>query len=189
MGNYVEGQGIACGPELQAAAQYYNGTIYASTISNSGAEFYRVNPITKAATKLPAANGLWVADMTDVGYLGYNMLGVFGPYVLPINVTTGAISTGYYWSTEEVGGNSLVAITYYGSTTANIQGLGVCGVDFFVMLDTEGNMYQMAFTAVNGGIYQLLSDESAFMGNIGYSTNDREHMNSLIWVRDENDDE
>ena len=167
--------------QFTSAARDYDGTLYAVTLDNENFEstLYTIDEENGyAATEIGdvALNGqifsvhdLAEAPASDV------LVGVYGPYVLIIDKSSGAI-VGAVSGSGIVEGD-LIGITYlYSDTTP--YGLA----DFFLVLDNKGKLYAQAILQEDGEYYNLMKFPG--FGEAGAETS-MAYWNSLYYYYDE----
>ncbi|MBQ7491369.1 MAG: Ig-like domain-containing protein [Clostridia bacterium] len=163
----------------------YNGTgnnekLYgASFDSESGAStLYTVNTKTFELTAVGDESEIGFMDLAGSASLGENVLmGVYGPYVLLIDTTTGQY-TGVFDYSNATGGASLVGIAYMGPMLNTYYNQNI---DVYAFIDTNGVLYQDAYILMNGSIYNF-SDPAEMepMLNTDFTT-DTDHFQSLYF--------
>ena len=167
--------------QFTSAARDYDGTLYAVTLDNENFEstLYTIDEENGyAATEIGdvALNGqifsvhdLAEAPASDV------LVGVYGPYVLIIDKSSGAI-VGAVSGSGIVEGD-LIGITYlYSDSTP--YGLA----DFFLVLDNKGKLYAQAILQEDGEYYNLMKFPG--FGEAGAETS-MAYWNSLYYYYDE----
>ena len=129
-------------PRLTSMAYDEEGTLYGLTLSkfNGTETLYTVDPETWELTEVGAA-ALTYADICQAPSLGDNhLLGVYGPYAVIINKTTGAYE-GVFNLSEYTGGKYLVGIAYEEQYDHPTYG----NTDWVFLLDEAGNVYETGF--------------------------------------------
>lgn len=166
-----------CGVQFDSAAMAADGKIYAAAMNDdaSDADFYRLDDKLEA-TKIGNLNaGVGVTDFADAPNLTDCLIGVYGPYVLFIDKTTGK-ADGFEWSS----GNSLVGIAYAGSMLNTYYNKML---DMYYLVDNSGAVYLEAFMEKdNGSIAYFLGQEKGLLGSTGYTAND--FYSSLLYAKD-----
>ena len=139
-----------------------NGQLYASTLDTATgiSELYAVDPETFAMTKIGPSSIAYM-DMAYVPSMGYG-LAVYFNYIVLVDLETGDYAGAWDWT----GGvaSDLVGITYYGSQyNSNYN----ANMDFFLVLDSEGNVYQEAFLKSGSQIGYFNGPAKSFVKKIG----------------------
>ena len=149
-----------------AATMAEDGTIYATAMNDdaSDAVFYELDKDLNA--KEVGSVGIGVADMADAPNLDSCVLGLYGPYILLIDKTTGAYVGAWKWS---LSGSSLVSITYVGSVQNTYYNQMV---DMYYLVDNEGAVYFNGFMKYNDEPVYFYEQESALSGRTGYTAGD-----------------
>ena len=166
-----------CGVQFDSATMAADGTIYAASMNDdsSDADFYVLDKDLNA-TKVGSV-GIGVADMADAPSLGY-VLGLYGPYILIIDKTTGEYIGAWKWSA----GDSLVGIAYYGSTLNTYYNKYI---DMFLLVDGSGAVYLDAFMEYNDGYVYFNGPDDGLIGSTGYTAGD--FYSSLIYAEDKSE--
>ena len=169
----------ACGYQFDSAADTVDGKIYAASMndSSSDATLYVLDDDLNA-TKVGNV-GIGVADMADAPSLGNYLLGLYGPYILLIDKTTGAYTGAWNWSS----GESLVGITYIGSTLNKNYNKYL---DMYLIVDGSGAVYLEAFMEMGGKFYYFQGSDDGLMGLTGYTADD--FYSSIIYAEDKDGD-
>lgn len=166
-----------CGVQFDSAAKTVAGKIYAAAMNDdaSDADFYLLNDKLEA-TKIGNLDvGVGVTDFADAPNLTDCLVGVYGPYVLFIDKTTGKAG-GFEWSS----GNSLVGIAYAGSGLNSYYGKML---DMYYLVDNSGAVYLEAFMEQdNGDIAYFRGQEEGLLGSTGYTAGD--FYSSLLYAED-----
>ena len=137
-------------------------TLYASTLdtTNGVSDLYTVDPETYEMTLVGHSTAAYL-DMAYAPNLGYG-LAVYFNYIVVIDLETGDYLGAWDWTKGQYA--DLVGITYYGSEyNANYDAF----MDFFLVLDADGNVYQEAFMPHSGGVASFYGPEDGFLRSIG----------------------
>ena len=138
-----------------------DGTLYASTMSGSGlADLYTVNPSTFQSSKVGGSDSIFYADMAYAPNVGYG-IGLYANYVTWIDLDTGDYIGAYDWTESST---ELIGITYYGSEYNTYYS---AWMDYFLILDIDGNVYLEAFINTDGTIGYFNGPEDGYITNIG----------------------
>ena len=144
------------------ATMIQNGTLYASTLDTSEgiSDLYTVDPTTFEMSLVGPANIAYL-DMCCAPNLGYG-IAVYFNYIVLIDLETGD----YYgaWDWTEGAASDLVGITYYGSQYNDNYN---AWMDYFLILDSEGNVYLDAFVDTGTQIGYFNGPADGFVRNIG----------------------
>ena len=156
-----------------AAAVGPDGTLYAGSLDTDtlAGAIYTIE-VSEAAgetvytpVKLADCNAgidLFAADLAYAPGMGV-LMGLYGPYALLINPVSGEIIGVFNW----LPGKELVSIAYEGSMfNSNYNAY----MDFFFLLDSDGNLYEEAFINLGGQYYYFFGPADGLMGNTGIST-------------------
>ncbi len=160
--------------ELASAAYAKNGNFYAATFDSSKllSDLYIVNDQTFEATQVGGSDEIAYMDLAPANRLGRNFLmGVYGPYVVIVDVTTGDYEGAFDFS-EYTGGAELVGIAFEESvrTTYGYS-------DWYFLIDANGNLINAGFLPYQGSYANFTP---TVMGNLGYST-DTFYFQSLYY--------
>ena len=145
------------------ATMIANGVLYASTLDRSGgrSDLYTVDPETFEMTPAGGAQSIAYLDMAYGPNCGCGFA-VYRDYVLFIDLETGDCLGVFGW-TEGIA-SSLVGITYYDSQY--IEDMGIYA-DFFLILDSGGNVYLEAFAVTPNGAGNFYGPTYGYLRNIG----------------------
>ena len=140
-----------------------DGTLYASTLNTSGlSDLYTVDPKTFAMTRIGSTLS---SSYLDMAYAPHNPgygLGVCGKSIVLINLYSGEETGFMNWGMELP--SDLVGITYYDSEyNADFGG----HVDYFLLLDADGNTYLVPFLIDDYGIDYLYGPYECYLQSIG----------------------
>ncbi len=126
--------------------------LYAASITNDGAsQLFTVDPATFALTA--------VADESEVGFfdlaaatLKDELFGVYGPYVLGVDTTTGTYDPDMVLDlSSDTHGEYFVGIAYEGSEVQNIYGRAP--TDYFYVVDDAGYLYELTMVDLTNTLY------------------------------------
>lgn len=165
------------GLAFASATQLPDGTIYAATLDNSSllSDLYKVDPATLEATKIGSSSTgyfdlAWAPNLTENGML----LSVYGPYVVVVDPATGAYVGAFQWSEDA----NLVGIAYC-ETKMNYVYYEY--VDYFYLIDADGNIYREGFMDIDGVYYYYDGPERGFVSNVGYEV-DSPYFHSAYYL-------
>ncbi|MBR7179733.1 MAG: S8 family serine peptidase [Oscillospiraceae bacterium] len=145
------------------ATMVVDGKLYASTLDTSSglSDLYTVDPKTFEMTPAGGSPAIGYLDMTYAPSLGYGM-GVYFNYIVLIDLENGDYYGAWDW-TEGVTAD-LVGITYYGSAfNSNYSAY----MDYFLILDADGNVYLDAFMSTGSAIGYFNGPEYGYIKTIG----------------------
>ncbi len=132
---------------LASAAYDQNGTLYAASFDseNMVSSLYTIDEETYTATEIGASE-IGYMDICKAPSLGENMLlGVYGPYAVIIDATTGNY-TGVFDLSSFTGGANLVGIAYEEQYMHSTYG----ATDWVFLIDEAGVLYNTGFLPYEG---------------------------------------
>ena len=147
--------------------------LYATTFDSEKllSSLYVLDEETWEAT-LVGDSSIGYMDIAPTYRLGRNMLlGVYGPYVVIINATTGDYLGAFDFS-EDTGGAELVGIAYEEPYRSSYG-----WSDYYFLVDVNGNVYNAGFLPYNGSYANFTPQ---LVGNLG-SKADVPYFQSLYW--------
>ena len=133
---------------LASAAYDQNGTLYAATLDSSdlSTSLYTIDEETYTATEIGASE-IGYMDICKAPSLGENiLLGVYGPYAVIIDATTGDY-IGVFDLSSFTGGANLVGIAYEEQYMHEEYGAS----DIIFLMDDAGVLYETGVLALDGG--------------------------------------
>ena len=144
------------------ATMIADGVLYASTLdlSNGTSDLYKVDPDTYELTPVGPSSAAYL-DMDYSPSLGYG-LAVYFDYVLLVDLQSGEYLFAWDWT----GGDAadLVGISYYGTAYNSAYG---ADMDYFLLLDADGNVYLDAWISTSMGIGNFGSPSDCYISTIG----------------------
>ena len=159
---------------LASTAYGKDGTLYVASFDSEEilSDLYVVNEETFEAT-LIGSSDIGYMDIAPAPSLGDNILvGVYGPYLLIIDATTGAY-TGAFNLGSYTGNNALVGIAYEEQYNHSMYG----NTDWYFLVDQAGNLYNTGLVPVDGSISRF---GVTAIGNLGFSA-DVPYFQSLYY--------
>lgn len=172
--DYVKQTETACAQPLMALVDA-GDVLYAATQETNAdsaliSSLYRVSD-GYALTKIGTAD-LGYTDLTWCPAVSDGlMLATYANYVTTVNPTTG--NYGSAWNLESLlDGAKLVGITY----AAGQKDTSGNAVDVCLLLDSQGNVWTMGFTEVDGA---LKATQPQKLANLGYTTNEKWYFSSI----------
>lgn len=178
---YTKNKEVTTSLQLASAAKDGKGGMYAASLDTNEltSSFYKINPATMAAT--PTAAASWGGGAMDLAYSpAYELYAtVYANYVILFDPETGS-----YYGVGGVNDNNEslygVGITYY--TTVHNTNYDT-DVDYFLVVDTAGNLYLTGFGYIQGvpGLQEGFYTFGGLVDNTGYSTG-KPYFNSLEYT-------
>jgi hypothetical protein len=147
-----------------------DGNLYAASLYTDElvSDLYLVDPETFALTKIGGSDELAYMDIaTETAFGGMFLIGVYGPYILIIDIESGDF-LGYLDMSDSVGDGNFVGIALEAATP---------GMDIYFLVDDMGELYEIGIGPYNGSIGSTpLYDD----GNFGYES-DTPYFSSLYF--------
>ncbi len=158
-----------------------DGVLYAADLNGNVSTLYTVDPETLESTAIGTSE---IAAYTDLSYAAYLNDGcpisTYFNYVLTVDPATGEYSGAWDWLPD----GTLIGIAYAGSQLNTYYNEYM---DFFYLLDIEGNLYMEAFMTLHeatpeldAGNYMFYGPEKGYLGQIGEAV-DYEYFQSLYY--------
>ncbi len=160
--------------QIASVAYGGDGKLYAASYDSDEdySDLYVVDPETLACETIGGADIGYMDIAPEFNSGAYSMYGIYGPYVVQIDIETGDY-IGAWNLSRYIRGNAFVGIAYEDTYEDDEGDM----VDWYLLMDNAGNLIEIGF-GDNGGDPSLwyLSQ----FGNLGY-TSDSDHFNSLYW--------
>ena len=158
---------------IASVAYGADGKLYAASYDSDEdySDLYVVDPETFECEMIGGADIGYMDIAPEFNSGGYFMYGIYGSYVVLIDLETGDYLGGWPIG-RYTGSSAFVGIAYEGTFEDEEGDM----VDWYLLLDDDGNLFEIGFGDDNGPtvwyLYQYL--------NLGYAT-DSDHFNSLYW--------
>ena len=145
------------------AAVVAEGSLYATTLNDNFSELYIVDPDTFEMTRIGDSISIAYLDLAYGPGCGYGFATYYDDIVV-IDLATGEYAGSWEW-TEGLA-SDLVGIAYYGSEyNEEFDAM----MDFFLILDAEGNVYLEAFLITDDAAGYFFGPYDGYLQTIGES--------------------
>ncbi len=150
---------------LASVAYGPDGILYACDLASGNlSNFYSVDEETFELTKIGGSSQIFYADMAVAPHmLGGCMFGVYGPYVVSIDMATGEYMVPFQWTASSA---KLVGIAYAGSVLNTYYN---AYADYYYLVDADGNLFQQGFIDLGS---QKGSFKAQALGKLGKAVED-----------------